>query len=156
MSRILPSGFRVFCLLLAAAAGVMVLSGAATFPERTAGEGVGSVESAERRTAPAVAAPAVAAPATARPAERRAQAMQDTLTVRVDAGEPLIASLPPTVGGEPVDRYRLLQAPALASVAGRSLLWVTRAQDAGTHHLPIAAHGTSTPPDTLHVEVVVE
>lgn len=166
MSRILPSGFRAFSLLVAAAASVMVLSGGATVPAGSAGDGVQPFENAERQTAPAVATPAVAAPVVAatvvaaptisRPARHQAQSVGDTLTVRVDAGEPLIASLPPTVGGEPVERYRLLRAPALASVAGRSLLWVTRPDDAGTQHLRIAAHGTSTPPDTLHIEVVVE
>lgn len=79
----------------------------------------------------------------------------DTLDAAVNAGSPLILSLPSSVRGQPVEQYRLVKPPPLASVADRSLLWVTRPSDSGSHILRIIARHADPPADTLIVRVDV-
>jgi len=79
----------------------------------------------------------------------------DTLDVVVDAGSPVILSLPSSVRDRPVEQYRLVEPPSLASVADRSLLWVTRPENTGSHTLRILARHADPPADTLIVRVEV-
>jgi len=79
----------------------------------------------------------------------------DTLDVVVDAGSPVILSLPSSVRDRPVEQYRLVEPPSLASVADRSLLWITRPENTGSHTLRILARHTDPPADTLIVRVEV-
>lgn len=79
----------------------------------------------------------------------------DTLDVVVDAGSPVILSLPSSVRDRPVQQYRLVEPPSLASVADRSLLWVTRPENTGSHTLRILARHADPPADTLIVRVEV-
>lgn len=83
-------------------------------------------------------------------------AVVDTLAESVQAGEALIVVLPETVGERPAEEYRIHQAPALASVAGRSLLWVTRAGDTGSHQIILSARMQGGDVDTLWVNVDVQ
>ncbi|NBB75231.1 MAG: hypothetical protein GVY35_16420 [Bacteroidetes bacterium] len=79
----------------------------------------------------------------------------DTVRHRVTAGEPLIVTLPDALSNGPVTAYRPLRAPALSWLVDRSLLWRTRAADAGTHTLLIRASFEAAPPDTLTILVDV-
>ncbi|NBC86662.1 MAG: hypothetical protein GVY25_10775 [Bacteroidetes bacterium] len=86
----------------------------------------------------------------------RAVADRDTLRQTVQAGESLILTLPGQVNGRPVSRYELIRGPALSSVAGRSLLWVTRRGDTGRHQIDLVAEADGSPVDTVRVEISVE
>ncbi len=77
------------------------------------------------------------------------------MTVEVEAGQPLITDLPSRYGGRPIRAYRIARAPALASVAGESLLWVTRSDDEGQHHIALLAQTVDAPADTVWVRVNV-
>jgi len=55
-----------------------------------------------------------------------------------------------------VSRYELIRGPALSSVAGRSLLWVTRPDDTGRHQIDLVAEADGYPVDTVRVEISVE
>ena len=79
----------------------------------------------------------------------------DTMTVQVEAGQPLITDLPSRYGGRPIRAYRIARAPALASVAGESLLWVTRPGDKGQHDIALLAQTVNAPADTVWVRVNV-
>jgi hypothetical protein len=79
----------------------------------------------------------------------------DTVRRRVAAGEPLIMTLPGALSDRPVAAYRLLQAPALSWLVGRSFFWRTRPEDAGTHVLLVRAAFDQPPPDTLTILVDV-
>ena len=79
----------------------------------------------------------------------------DTMTVQVEAGQPLITDLPSRYGGRPIRAYRIARAPALASVAGESLLWVTRSGDEGQHDIALLAQTVNAPADTVWVRVNV-
>jgi len=86
----------------------------------------------------------------------RAVADRDTLRQTVQAGESLILTLPEQVNDRLVSRYELIRGPALSSVAGRSLLWVTRPDDTGRHQIDLVAEADGSPVDTVRVEVSVE
>ncbi len=79
----------------------------------------------------------------------------DTLRRRVQAGEPLIMTLPAMLGDRPVASYRFLRAPALSWLVDRSILWRTRSSDIGTHALLVGAALADAPPDTLTILVTV-
>jgi hypothetical protein len=79
----------------------------------------------------------------------------DTMTVEVEAGQPLIMDLPSRYGGRPIQAYRIARAPALASVAGESLLWITRRGDEGQHDIALLAQTADAPADTVWVQVNV-
>ena len=79
----------------------------------------------------------------------------DTMTVEVEAGQPLITDLPSRYGGRPIRAYRIARAPALASVAGESLLWITHPGDVGQHDIALLAQTVDAPPDTVWVRVNV-
>lgn len=86
---------------------------------------------------------------------RPAMSPADTMTVEVEAGQPLITDLPSRYGGRPIRAYRIARAPALASVAGESLLWVTRPGDEGQHDIALLAQTVDAPADTVWVRVNV-
>jgi hypothetical protein len=79
----------------------------------------------------------------------------DTLQRDVQAGETLIVALPASLDAGPVDRYRLLQGPALSGVADRSFAWVTNAVHPGTYDVRLAAETDAAAPDTLVLRVTV-
>lgn len=79
----------------------------------------------------------------------------DTLRRRVQAGEPLIMTLPAMVADRPVASYRFLRAPALSWLVDRSILWRTRPEDVGEHALLVGAALADAPPDTLTILVTV-
>ena len=85
----------------------------------------------------------------------RPVAPPDTMTVEVNAGQPLITDLPSRYGGRPIRAYRIARAPALASVAGESLLWITRPGDVGQHDIALVAQTVDAPADTVWVRVNV-
>ncbi len=70
-----------------------------------------------QRTAPSAAAP-------------RDAARADTLHYTVRAGQPLLVSLPATVGGRPA-AYRVVSAPAMSWLVDRSFFWQTLATESG-------------------------
>jgi hypothetical protein len=76
-------------------------------------------------------------------------------TLRVEAGPdpPLILSLPAEVNGRSVDRYRLLQGPALSGVAGRSFTWLPQDADPGPHEALLRTHAPDAPADTLVLRI---
>lgn len=80
----------------------------------------------------------------------------DTLSVDVEAGRPLITDLPSRYRGQPIRAYRIARAPALASVAGQSLLWITRSEDVGQHEIALLAQTSRAPADTVWVRVNVK
>jgi len=73
----------------------------------------------------------------------------DTLRTEVDPDTPLLLTLPAEVNGQPVDHYRLLRGPALSGVAGRSLTWIPRGAEPGTHEALLQTQSPDAPPDTL-------
>jgi hypothetical protein len=83
-------------------------------------------------------------------------AARDTLRASVEAGSPLIVALPVQTSGGPVSGYRVAEAPALAGVVGRSMTWITRDADAGTHRLLLEAYRPDAPSDTVTVLVDVQ
>ncbi len=85
-----------------------------------------------------------------------APSVADTLDLAVPAGETLVADLPDALGGRAVAEYRIVRAPALSWVVGRSFFWQTRAEDAGRHRLFYEARFQTDPPDTVAVFVTVE
>ncbi|HHP7238258.1 hypothetical protein [Longibacter sp.] len=86
----------------------------------------------------------------------RAVADRDTLRQTVQAGKSLILTLPERINDRPVSRYYLIRGPALSSVAGRSLLWVTRPEDTGLHRIDLIAEADGSPIDTVRVKVSVK
>jgi len=88
----------------------------------------------------------------ASPAAHRA----DTLTVNVEAGRPLITDLPSRYRGQPIRAYRIARAPALASVAGQSLLWITASEDVGQHDIALLAQTSGPSADAVWVRVNVQ
>ena len=84
------------------------------------------------------------------------RAVRDTLRASAEAGSPLIVALPVQTSGGPVDGYRMVKAPALAGVVGRSMTWITREADAGTHRILLEAYRPDASLDTLTVLVEVE
>jgi hypothetical protein len=79
----------------------------------------------------------------------------DTVRRRIAAGEPLIMTLPGALSDRSVAAYRLLRAPALSWLVGRSFFWRTRSEDIGTHALLVRAAFDQSPPDTLTILVDV-
>ena len=75
---------------------------------------------------------------------------------RVEAGRALILALPDALAGRSVAAYAAVRAPALSMVEGRSFVWRTRPQEAGTHRVLLEAAFSDAPPDTLALEVIVE
>lgn len=80
----------------------------------------------------------------------------DTLRQSVQAGAPLIVSLPAERDTVSIDRYDLIRGPALSGVAGRSFAWVTRSDDIGTHTILLRPVASAPLPDTLAMVVTVE
>ena len=74
----------------------------------------------------------------------------------VEAGRALILALPDALAGRPVAAYAVVRAPALSMVEGRSFVWRTRPQAAGTYRILLEAAFSDAPPDTLALDVVVE
>ena len=79
----------------------------------------------------------------------------DTIRRRVQAGRPLIMTLPAMLGGRPVASYRFLRAPALSWLIDRSILWRTRPEDVGDHAMLVGVALADAPPDTLTILVTV-
>jgi hypothetical protein len=80
----------------------------------------------------------------------------DTLRSSVEAGTPLILSLPSTVRDTPVTAYAVLKGPALCGVAGRSFTWITRGTDPGTYDIMLRAAHANANADTLVVQVTIQ
>jgi hypothetical protein len=112
----------------------------------------GDVQQVEPAVREGVARPSPGAPD--RRSRVRAPAA-DTLQRDVQAGETIIVALPASLDAGPVDRYRLLQGPALSGVADRSFAWVTNAVDPGTYDVRLAAETDAAAPDTLVLRVTV-
>jgi hypothetical protein len=81
---------------------------------------------------------------------------RDTLWNRIRGGEILIMSLPGELGGEDVERYSLVRAPALSWLIDRSFMWRTLTEDVGTHEVLLHAAVDSISTDTLVLSIVVE
>jgi len=79
----------------------------------------------------------------------------DTLRPTVDAGQPLILALPAKRDSVRINRYRVLRAPALSGVVGRSFAWVTRPEDAGRDTILLRPVARAPLPDTLALIVTV-
>jgi len=79
----------------------------------------------------------------------------DTLRRRVQAGQPLIMTLPAMLDDRPVASYRFLRAPALSWLVDRSILWRTRSEDVGDHAMLVGVALADAPPDTLTILVTV-
>ena len=90
------------------------------------------------------------------PTTGRRVAPPDTLRRSASAGEPLIVALPPRLGENDVDRYVLLEGPALSGVADRSFTWITRPDDSGTHDVLFRPQPNPLPGDTLVLRVEIE
>ena len=150
----------VAVLCLAAGLSVGLLKGAVAHSAAEASavpalSGSGSGEDVQQ-VEPAVPE-GVARPSPVKPPRRshvRAPAT-DTLQRDVQAGETLIVALPASLEAGPVDRYRLLQGPALCGVTDRSFAWVTNAVDPGTYDVRLAAETGAAAPDTLVLRVTV-
>lgn len=80
----------------------------------------------------------------------------DTLRHTVRGGEVLIFALPAMLDRRPVERYAILQAPALSLLEDRSVMWRTRRDDAGEHLLLFQAFTAEQRADTVRVMVLVE
>jgi hypothetical protein len=80
----------------------------------------------------------------------------DTVQSSVDAGTPLIRSLPAEVHDAPVTQYTILNGPALCGVAGRSFTWITRDTDPGAYDIALRAAHPDAAPDTLIVRVTIQ
>lgn len=77
----------------------------------------------------------------------------DTLRTQAEPATPLILSLPAEVNGQSIDRYLLLQGPALSGVAGRSFTWVPQGSDPGTYDALLQMQIPDAPPDTLVLRI---
>ena len=83
----------------------------------------------------------------------------DTLRATAEVGTPFITVLPEQVNGTNVVRYRLLRAPALGGVAGRSVTWIPRPSDADSTRtllLRTVPPADTLAPDTLVLRIDVE
>lgn len=80
----------------------------------------------------------------------------DTLRHEVAAGSTLIIALPEALAEEPVEEYRLLEAPPMSWLQDRSFMWQTREEDAGTHAFYLLARLEDASSDSVRVEVDVE
>ncbi len=80
----------------------------------------------------------------------------DTLRSSVNAGTPLVLSLPAELGNAPVTRYSVLKGPALSGLAGHSFTWITRSTDPGTYDVLLRATYPDAAPDTLVVQVTIQ
>ncbi|MEM1042574.1 MAG: hypothetical protein AAGI91_08095 [Bacteroidota bacterium] len=83
------------------------------------------------------AAPAPPAPASA--------AAADTLQLSVRSGEPLVTALP----GTSASTYRVLRAPALSWLVGRSFYWRTLPAERGREFVLVEQRLGGEPQDTL-------
>jgi hypothetical protein len=72
----------------------------------------------------------------------------DTLFARVQAGEPLVLSLPETYRGGAAE-YRLLRAPALSWLVDRSFFWRTLPAERGLMFVLVERIASGVQPDTL-------
>lgn len=77
----------------------------------------------------------------------------DTVRATVESSMPLILSLPTEVNGQSIQRYTLLQGPALSGVAGRSFTWIAQGADPGTYEAVLRAEVSDSPPDTLLLQI---
>lgn len=80
----------------------------------------------------------------------------DTLRTSATRRSPLILSLPAELDDARVDRYSVLQGPALCGVAGRSFTWITVGSDPGTYDVRLEAHHPDAPSDTLVVRIALQ
>lgn len=150
----------VAVLCLAAGVSVGLLEGAVAHSAAEAsavpahsGSGSGEdVQQVEPAVLEGVARPSPVGPA---PRSRVRAPATDTLQRDVQAGKTLIVALPASLEARPVDRYRLLQGPALCGVADRSFAWVTNSVDPGTYDVRLAAETGAAAPDTLVLRVTV-
>ena len=122
---------RSACLLLVLALLGGMGYGDAPFP--------GSLEPI---TAPRVALPLAAPP--------------DTLRTSAEPGRPLILTLPAELRGQSVERYSLLQGPALSGVAGRSFTWIPQGAEPGMHEALFRIHTPEAPADTLVLRIELQ
>ncbi len=77
----------------------------------------------------------------------------DTLLTSAEPGTPLILTLPSELNERSVERYTLLQGPALSGVAGRSFTWIPQGSDLGMHKALLQAHAPDASPDTLVLRI---
>lgn len=75
----------------------------------------------------------------------------DTLRLSVRSGEPLVTALP----GEPASTYRVLRAPALSWLVGRSFYWRTLPAERGREFVLIERRIRGEPQDTLVLVITV-
>ena len=95
------------------------------------------------------------------PATRRGVALSasvrplsiDTLRATAEPGTPLLLTLPSSLAKRPVERYVLLEGPALSGVAGRSFTWIPQGAEPGTHTVLLHARHRTPPPDTLVLRI---
>lgn len=80
----------------------------------------------------------------------------DTLHPTVEAGEPLILSLPTELDASPVSQYSLIQGPSLSGIADHSFTWMTHSVDPGTYEVMLEATRPDASPDTLLLRVEVQ
>jgi len=77
----------------------------------------------------------------------------DTLLASAEPDTPLILTLPTELNGRSVERYSLLQGPALSGVAGRSFTWIPEGAAPGTHEALLRTHAPDAPADTLVLRI---
>lgn len=80
----------------------------------------------------------------------------DTVQASVEAGAPLIFSLPTEVGDAPVTKYAMLDGPSLSGVAGRSFTWIPHGTAAGSYDIMLRATHAEAAADTLVVRVTIQ
>jgi len=77
----------------------------------------------------------------------------DTVRATAKPDTPLVLSLPTKLNGQPIERYSLLQGPALSGVVGRSFTWIPDGAEPGTHEALLQTHAPDVPPDTLVLQI---
>lgn len=90
-----------------------------------------------------------------KPPDATGVAPADTLEFTIETGTVLTTTLPATLAGTEVRRYRLIDGPPFSGVAGRSLAWPAADADPGTYEI-VLVPDTDAPTDTLFVQVQVD